>query len=163
MSAQNPAAQPLPYRPSGLPIGSYETYPEAQRAVDRLSDEEFPVEYVSIVGTDLRMVEQVTGRLTRGRAVAAGVASGLWFGLFVGVLLSLFAPEDSSFLSIIALGLVIGAVFGAVMGLAGYAATGGRRDFVSRSGIVANRYEVLCRGPRIDEARTILERLDAEA
>ncbi|HSK54286.1 MAG TPA: general stress protein, partial [Jiangellales bacterium] len=82
MSAQNPAAQPLPYRPSGLPIGSYETYTEAQRAVDRLSDAEFPVEYVSIVGTDLRMVEQVTGRLTRGRAVAAGAASGLWFGLF---------------------------------------------------------------------------------
>jgi hypothetical protein len=48
------------------------------------------------------------------------------------------------------------------MGLAGYAATGGRRDFVSRSGIVANRYEVLCRGPRIEEARAILERLAAE-
>ena len=162
MVQHNPAASSLPYRPNGLPIASYETYPEAQRAVDRLADEGFPVEYVAIVGTDLRMVEQVTGRLTRGRAVAAGAASGAWFGTFVGLLLGLFAPEGSAFLGILVSGIAFGAVFGAVMGMAGYAATGGRRDFLSRSGIVANRYEVLCRGPRIEEARTVLERLAAE-
>src|SRR3712207_8985496 len=39
----------------------------------------------SIIGSDLRMVERVTGRLSWGRAIGAGAASGAWFGLFVGL------------------------------------------------------------------------------
>ena len=74
-------------RPSGLTIGTYDTYREAQRAVDYLSDEKFPVEHTTIVGNNLRQVEKITGRLTWGRALTAGLASGAWFGLFVGLLL----------------------------------------------------------------------------
>jgi Heat induced stress protein YflT domain len=48
-------------------FGSYE---EAQQLVDRLSDAGFPVD-LRIVGTGLRTVEQVTGRLTKGRAARA--------------------------------------------------------------------------------------------
>jgi hypothetical protein len=154
--------EPVPYRPHGLPVAAYATYAQAQRAVDRLSDEGFPVEQVAIVGTDLRMVEQVTGRLTQGRAVAAGAASGAWFGLFVGLLLALFAPQGSSWLAAIVTGVVVGVAFGATMGFVGYRATGGRRDFTSRSAIVAARYEVLVRGQRINEGRALLERLAAE-
>jgi hypothetical protein len=162
VSVQNPG-QPLPYRPNGLPIASYETYAEAQRAVDRLSDVQFPVEFVSIVGTDLRMVEQVTGRLTRGRAILAGAASGAWLGLLIGLLFGLFVESGTSWFAVVLAAVGFGALFGVVMGFVGYAATGGRRDFTSRSGIVASRYEVICRGPRIDEARTILEQLAAES
>ncbi len=65
-----------PTPPSGDTIGRYGTYSEAQRAVDFLSDEHFPVQNVTIVGTGLQMVERVTGRLTYGRAAGAGAASG---------------------------------------------------------------------------------------
>ena len=54
----------LPTPPKGWPIGSYPTYAEAQRAVDYLSDQQFPVQQVTIVGVDLMQVERVTGRLT---------------------------------------------------------------------------------------------------
>ena len=50
-----------PEIPRGIPIGTYPTYLKAQEAVDYLSDHEFPVENVTIVGTDLRLVERVTG------------------------------------------------------------------------------------------------------
>ena len=73
--------------PAGLPIGTYPTYAKAQEAVDYLSDNEFPVENVTIVGTDLRLVERVTGRLTRGRVVRAGAHDGAIWGLFMGALL----------------------------------------------------------------------------
>ena len=53
-------------------MASYDDYRQAQRAVDFLSDEKFPVEDVTIIGSDLRMVEKVLGRLTWGRALAAG-------------------------------------------------------------------------------------------
>lgn len=145
--------------PRGQVLGTYDTYAEAQRAVDFLSDEEFPVEHVSILGSDLRMVENVTGRLTRGRAAAAGAASGAWFGLFVGLLLVLFAPEDQGFLGLVLAGVAYGVVFGAVFGFAGHALSGGKRDFVSRSKIVSSRYEVLCAWAQADRAREVLARL----
>ncbi|MCX0277666.1 hypothetical protein NLM24_45275, partial [Nocardia zapadnayensis] len=44
------------------------SYDQAQRLVDQLSDAGFPVEHVRLVGTDLRLVEQVTGRMTYGKA-----------------------------------------------------------------------------------------------
>ena len=48
-------------------LGVFDAYADAQKAVDYLSDEEFPVENCLIVGTDLKQVERVTGRLTTGR------------------------------------------------------------------------------------------------
>ena len=49
-------------------IASFTRYEEAQELVDRLSDNGFPVDRVAIVGRDLQYVEQVTGRMTYGRA-----------------------------------------------------------------------------------------------
>ena len=62
-------------RPVGWPVGSFETYEQAQRAVDGLSDREFQVEDLSIVGVDLMQVENVTGRLTWPRVLGAGALS----------------------------------------------------------------------------------------
>ena len=56
-------------RRSRQTVASYDTYAEAQRAVDYLSDEKFSVEHVAIVAEGLRFVEQVTGRLNWGRAL----------------------------------------------------------------------------------------------
>ena len=147
--------------PRGQVVGTYDTYLEAQRAVDYLSDKEFPVQHVSIVGSDLRMVENVLGRLTRGRAALAGAASGAWFGLFVGVLLSLFADDGTNVIGLIVSALVYGAVFGAIFGFVGHAMSGGRRDFTSRSKIVASSYEIRCTWAEADRAREVLAGLTA--
>jgi hypothetical protein len=145
--------------PRGQVVGSYDTYVEAQRAVDFLSDEQFPVKHVSIVGSDLKMVENVLGRLTRGRAAAAGAASGAWFGLFVGVLLSIFASDDTNSFGLIVSALLYGAVFGAIFGFVGHAMSGGKRDFTSRNKIVASSYQLHCTWSEADKAREVLARL----
>jgi hypothetical protein len=142
----------------GIQVGSYDSYEHAQAAVDYLSDEKFPVENVTIVGTDLRLIERVTGRLTTGRAIAAGAAGGAWWGLFVGLLLGIFATNGTAWIGSVLAGLLIGLAFGAVFGWIGYRATGGRRDFISTSTIVANHYDVLCNPARAEEARALLAR-----
>ena len=146
--------------PRGQVVGTYDTYVEAQRAVDFLSDQQFPVQHVSIVGSDLKMVENVLGRLTRGRAAMAGAASGAWFGLFVGVLLSLFADKDSNNFGLVVVALLYGAVFGAIFGFVGHALSGGKRDFTSRSKIVASSYDVHCTWAEADKAREVLARMN---
>ena len=145
--------------PRGQVVGTYDTYVEAQRAVDFLSDEQFPVQHVSIVGSDLKMVENVLGRLTRGRAALAGAASGAWFGLFVGVLLSLFASKNTNGFGLVIAALLYGAVFGAIFGFVGHALSGGKRDFTSRSKIVASSYDVHCTWAEADKAREVLARM----
>ena len=67
--APGPRGPSLPTPPKGWPIGSYPTYAEAQRAVDYLSDQEFPVQQVTIVGVDLMQVE-------RGPALSAKGTNG---------------------------------------------------------------------------------------
>lgn len=142
----------------GVQVGSYDSYEQAQAAVDYLSDEKFAVENVTIIGSDLRMVEKVTGRLTMGRAIAAGAAGGAWWGLFVGLLLGIFSSTGGAWAGAVLLGLVIGLAFGAAFGGMGYAATRGERDFVSTSKIVASRYDVMCNPPQAEEARALLAR-----
>ena len=56
----------------GVQVGSYDSYERAQAAVDHLSDEKFPVENVTIIGSDLRQVEQVLGRYGLLRAREGG-------------------------------------------------------------------------------------------
>jgi hypothetical protein len=142
--------------PRGQVIGTYDTYREAQRAVDYLSDQQFPVQHLAIVGSDLKMVENVLGRLTRGRAALAGAASGAWFGLFVGLLLSLFSDSDTSGFGLVLAAVAYGVLFGAIFGFVGHALSGGKRDFTSRSKIVASSYEVRCVWAEADRAREVL-------
>lgn len=144
----------VPTLPTGELVAAYGTYLEAQRAVDHLSDKEFPVQNVTIVGTDLRMVERVTGRLTYSRVAVAGLLSGAWFGLFVGLLLSLFS-SDGAFLPILP-AMAIGAAFGILFSIISYALTGGRRDFTSTSQIVAGSYSLLCAPDVAHRARGLL-------
>ena len=158
-----PAASPgagAPVTPT-VSVATYPDYAQAQRAVDYLSDNKFPVEKTSIVGTDLRLVENVLGRLTTARAAGAGAASGAWFGLFIGLLLGIFS--NSNWFAVIFVTLIIGAIWGAIFGAIAQAATGGRRDFTSRSSLQAGQYAVIVEADAAAEARALLTRLNWQA
>jgi hypothetical protein len=137
-------------------LASYENYLDAQKAVDTLSDNGFPVQNVAIVGVDVRIVEAVLGRLSWGRAALGGLGTGAWFGALIGLFVGLFSSTNGSVWPLVGLGLLYGGAFGIVYGLISYAFTGGKRDFVSRQQLVATRYDVLCEQAVIGEARKIL-------
>jgi hypothetical protein len=143
-------------------LGVYDHYVDAQKAVDFLSDEGFPVQNVLIVGTDLKQVERVTGRLTTPRALFAGAASGAWLGLLVGLLLGIFA-KGGAYLATVLTGIVLGIIFGAVWALIGYAATRGQRDFSSITRVVPGRYEVLTEHNLLAQGQELLAKLPGRA
>jgi hypothetical protein len=145
----------LPTRPSGWPVGSYETYEQAQRAVDFLAENNFPLPDITIVGVDLMLVERVTGKLSWRRVVSAGVGTGAWLGFIVGLLLSLLNGQAGS-LAPIAVGIGGGIVFGLIFASVGYASSRGRRDFQSASQLVAGRYDVLCQRQTAEKARDLI-------
>ena len=139
-------------------IASYGSYAEAQRAVDHLSDEGFPVERVSIVAEELRFVEQVTGRIGYGQAALQGAGTGAVIGAFFGFFLGLFSLVDPlvSALILVLYGLVFGAIVGAILGLIFHALSGGQRDFSSVGGIEAGRYNVMVDEEVAEEASRLI-------
>lgn len=157
-------ATPQPRSMKGLDLeypqslAVYTEYADAQKAVDFLSDHEFPVQNCMIVGTELKQVERITGRLTNGRVAGLGALSGIWLGLFVGLIFSFFGKNESVLPMILSTAL-LGAAFGAAWALAGFLATRGQRDFSSVTAVVATRYEVLVEHKHLQAAQELLRQL----
>lgn len=135
-------------------IGAYNTYAEVQAVVDTLADREFPVENTMIVGTDLKLIERVTGRRTWGRVIGGGIASGVWMGLFIGLLMSLVFP--GSIVTTVLMAILLGIVFFTIWAAIGYATSGGRRDFTSMTATIPMQYELLVEHSFADRARQVL-------
>jgi hypothetical protein len=162
MSMSSPGARgAVPSSPLKLEfpqsLAVYDDYAAAQKAVDFLSDQKFPVEHCMIVGTDLKRIERITGRLTTGRVALGGLLSGIWLGIFVGLIFALFTEE--SFVGILVSCALIGALFGVIWALLGYAMTRGQRDFSSVTQVVATKYEVLVEHKVAAQARELLTQL----
>jgi hypothetical protein len=135
-------------------VGSYERYDDAQTAVDRLADAGFPVAKLDIIGSDVRLVERVTGRLTKGGAALAGARGGVWMGAFLGLFVGLFSA--GGWLAALLTGMVIGAAWGAFFGWLGHAGTRGRREFASTRQLVAAHYDIIARDGTAEQARQLL-------
>jgi hypothetical protein len=146
-------------------LGVFKNYADAERTVDRLSDLGFPVERVAIIGHDLRLVEQVTGRLNYGGAALKGALSGALPGALIGWIFGLFDLVNPLVASIVLAfyGLIIGAVVGALLGLVMHAMQGGRRDFDAVTMMVPDRFEVVVDEDVADEAARLLANAPAAA
>jgi heat induced stress protein YflT len=139
-------------------VGIYQTYAEAQKAVDYLADQRFEVQNLAIVGTDLKSVERVLGRRSWGTVIVQGLQSGLSTGLLVALVMFIFT-RPSSVLLLLLVALGIGITLGIVFNAAAYAMTGGRRDFTSVTQTVATKYEVLCEHKLAAQAREMLQQM----
>jgi hypothetical protein len=158
MSAQRPQPGSMFELEFPQSVGIFNSYADAQKAVDYLADEKFAVQNLAIVGTELKSVERVLGRKSWGTVLSQGVSSGVSTGLLVGIVMLLFTRPASVLvliLSCLALGIAIGIAFAA----AGYALTRGKRDFTSVTQTVATKYEVLCEHKVAAQARDMLQQL----
>ncbi|WEO78531.1 hypothetical protein BJQ94_05710 [Cryobacterium sp. SO2] len=149
------AAALYPVLPKGEVVATYETYNEAQLAVDVLAKADFPVKQLSIVGNDLKTVERVTGKLTWSRVALAGAASGAWLGVFFGLLFFIFSP-DAAGLPFVFAAVLMGAGFGMLFGLVSYALNRRRKDFTSTMQVIAGNYQVIVNVELLNKARNLL-------
>jgi uncharacterized membrane protein len=146
-------------------VASFRTYAAAERAVDHLSEQKFPVERAAIVARDLKLVEQVTGRRGYVEAGLQGLVSGALIGVLIGWLFGIFnwfEPVTSAFWLAID-GLWFGALVGALFGLLLQALSRGRRDFDSVAGLSAERYDLQVDDEVAAEAVRLLAQLQRAA
>jgi hypothetical protein len=153
-------ARPAETSPRRHTIASYTDYLDAERAVDWLSDQGFAVERGAIIGTGLRSVEQVTGRMTVGRAALVGAGEGALIGTLIALLFGLFF-SGPDFGGLLLYSLVVGASFGAITGAIIQAITGNERNFTSTTTVATDRYEVQVDEAVAADATRILDRMPA--
>ncbi|EKU95705.1 hypothetical protein HMPREF9233_00492 [Actinobaculum massiliense ACS-171-V-Col2] len=135
-------------------ITEVESYAEAEHIVDTLSDAGFPIQNARIVGVNLESVEQVTGRMTTGKAAGIGALNGALWGIFIGLFWVLFMPVFAW--KALLMGAIVGAVLGAILAAVGQGMQGGRRDFASVRTTRANSYEIQIRSAFVNQAYSAL-------
>lgn len=139
-------------------LGVYDDYAAAQKSVDYLADNKFPVENVLIVGTDLKQLERVTGSMNWGKAILGGVASGAWLGLLIGLLLGIFAAKGE-WINAVFTGVMLGLVWGGVLGAVTYGMQRGQRDFSSVKTVLPSKYEVLVEHKFLAQGQQLLAQM----
>ncbi|WP_271394633.1 general stress protein [Neomicrococcus lactis] len=142
--------------PKGDLLGRFDSYLDAQKLVDYLADNNFPVSNVSIVGNDLKMVERVTAKLSYPKVALSGAAQGALFGAFVGLILSIFGTGDMlQVLTSVVLGMAIWMIFGVIT----YSMRRGKRDFASSQQVLATSYDVVVAFEQAHAARALAAKL----
>lgn len=144
-----------PVIPKGDIISTYDSYMNAQHAVDALARANFPVNQVAIVGNEIRSVERVTGKVTWGRVALMGALSGMYLGLFLSLILLIVQP-GGSFAGVFGAAIAIGAGFGMLFGLFTHGINRNRRDFSSVMQMVAGRYDLVTEPSLVHQGRHIL-------
>ena len=136
-------------------VGVFDTYVAAEKAVDYLADNGFPVGNLAIVGTDLRTVERVLARKTWRTVLMQGAAQGLSTALILFLVLWLFIPT-ANILALLLAAVVFSIVVSTAFAAFGYMFSRGERDFTSVQQTVATRYEVLCEHKVSEHAQEML-------
>lgn len=142
--------------PHGDVLGTYESYPDAQKVVDRLAKADFPIAKLAIVGNGLTSVEIVTRKRSWNRAALSGMLSGAWLGIFLGLFMSLLSPTFTW--QLFAAAVFIGAALGLFLQLASYAIQRRNRDFESTTQVLAANYQIILEPGLLTRAQDVLSR-----
>ncbi|WP_309068976.1 general stress protein [Microbacterium sp.] len=135
-------------------VASFKEYDQAQKAVSKLIAAEVPAADIAIVGTALRSVEKVTGRLGYAQAAWSGAVNGVLLGLLFAAMVVIWTPglPISTFAGVLLVGIALGMLFR----LIAYSILRRRRDFASVMQVSAEHYDVTVQSRSVGKARQVL-------
>lgn len=138
----------------GQTVAGYSTYEAAQKAVSTLIGADIPARHIAIVGSGLRSVERVTGRLGYATAARSGAVNGLLLGLLFAAVLVIGSPTlpIPVFVGV----LFVGIALGMLLSLTTYSLVRKRRDYASVIQVVADHYDVTVPASDLARARDAL-------
>jgi hypothetical protein len=148
-----------PAIPHGEVVANFKQYTDAISFVDNLIKHNFPAGSVAIVGSDLRTVERIRGRINYNRLALGGAITGSWvglaFGLIFGAEINPVDPNQLTFSESMLSSVVIGAGLGMLFNVVRYALSRNKKTFVSQSAVVAAKYQVQVPASLAEQARAV--------
>lgn len=151
----DPSRAPHPRSmPTGWPVGSFASYEEAEQAVNVLVAEPgIPATALTIVGLNPVEVEHVVGRVTWLRLLVSTLVQSVVLGLLIGVFFSM-TGEDMYQTMTMAVSMTV--LFGLVVTFLPALLAPRRKKFLTRTELVASRYDVVCDPAHARAARDIV-------
>ena len=139
---------------TGTTVASFPSYEAAQKAVSTLISADVPARDIAIVGTGLRSVERVTGRLGYAAAARSGAINGVLLGLLFSAILVIGSPSVpiQAFVGVVFVGIALGMLLSIIT----YSLVRRRRDFASVTQVVADHYDVTVAASGVQRARQVL-------
>jgi hypothetical protein len=140
--------------PEGQSLASFSDYKDAVAYVEKMIENDFPARLVSIIGTDLKTVETIKGKLGYGRVSLSGALTGSWLGMFLGLIFGATGTgTEEVLLTNVLAGIVIGSGVGMLLNILRFSLTKNRRGFVSGQSVVAKKYEVVVPAQQLELAK----------
>lgn len=138
----------------GPTVASFPSYEAAQKAVSSLIAADVPARDIAIVGTGLRSIERVTGKLGYATAARSGAINGLLLGLLFSAIFVLGTPSPpiQLFVGVLFVGIAIGML----MSIIAFAIVRRRRDYASVVQVVADHYDVTVAESSVPRARQVV-------
>lgn len=158
-------------------VAVYATLAQAEDAVRRLDQGDFPIRQVSIVAQNLESEREVHGYVTAGDVAKSGASTGAWVGGLFGLLVGAAFIWVPGFGPLLVAGplaaALLGGLEGAAVGAAGGGLLGALAGYgVSRQHILkyeetlqGGKYLVIAHGSAVEvgHASAILEQTGAES
>lgn len=140
--------------PDGEVLAQFQSYRDAVSFVERLIDNDFPARAVSIIGSDLKSVEIIRGRLGYGRVSLSGAITGSWIGMLFGLIIggAGISSEQALFENLGA-GVIIGAGVGMLLNILRFSVSRNKRNFISGQSVVAKKYQVVVPKDQLQSAK----------
>ncbi len=145
---------PAGFDETGQTVASFPAYDAAQKAVSQLIAGDVPAKHIAIVGTGLRSIERVTGKLGYATAARTGAINGLLLGLLFSAIFVIGTPSPPIQLFVGV--LIVGIAIGMLLSLITFAIVRRRRDYASVAQVVAEQYAVTVSSENVHRAREIL-------
>lgn len=149
----SPNNNDLPVK-GGSSLASFTDYKQAVSFVEKLIENDFPAKLVSIIGTDLKTVETIKGKLGYGRVSLSGAITGSWLGMFFALIFGFTGTGNEQVLvSNVLAGIIIGAGIGMLINIVRFSVTKNRRGFISGQAVIAKKYEVVVPNDQLQLAK----------
>ena len=143
--------------PEGEVVGQFKNYREAVKVVEQLVENGFPARLISIIGSDLKTVETLKGKLGYGRVALSGAVTGSWIGLFFGLLFGATSTTEQVVVTNLSAGIVIGAGVGMLLNVIRFSLTKNKRSFISAQAVVAKKYDVIVPTGQLADAKKAIK------
>ncbi len=147
-----------PVIPQGVEVAEFAQYLDAVKFVDRIVSGSFPATFIAIVGSDLKTVERLRGRVSYARVALSGLVTGSWVGLIFGLLFGgtgdVNAPVNYPSL---AASVILGAGLMMLINVVRFSLNPNKRQFLSSSMVIAGKYVVVVPQDLEEQARKASE------
>ena len=166
MATKRSSRNAPPAIPNGEVIADFSQYADAVSYVEKLVRNNFPAGQIAIVGSDLRSVERVRGKMSYARVAFSGAITGAWIGLIYAFLFgpaldteNIAAAGNSSLGSAIFIGAGAGMLFNVLR----FSLSRNKRGFMSQSTFVASKYQVQVPANLLSQANEAAAAVEPEA